>query len=69
MGPVGGACGWGQWVELLADQCVCLSLELPVGELAEGMGLLRVPAMPELRGIPVTGFSPTDLDLDSICYK
>ena len=77
MGCVGGACGWGLWVGPVGGtsgwSCwptsVCLSLELPVGELAEGMGLLRVPAMPELRGIPVTGFSPTDLDLDSICYK
>lgn len=64
VGPVGGTSGWSCW-----PTSVCLSLELPVGELAEGMGLLRVPAMPELRGIPVTGFSPTDLDLDSICYK
>lgn len=56
MGPVGGT-------------VVCVSSELKVGELAEGMGLLRIPAMPELRGIPVTGFSTTDLDLDSIRYK
>ena len=40
-----------------------------MGQLAEGMGLLRIPEMPELKGIPATGFSPTDLDLDSIRYK
>ena len=66
---MGGTSGWDQWVGPVCGTIECFSSELKVGELAEGMGLLRIPAMPELRGIPVTGFSVTDLDLDSIRYK
>ncbi|CAB4055105.1 DDX55 [Lepeophtheirus salmonis] len=43
--------------------------DLPFGELASAYGLLKMPKMPELKKIKVTGFIPEKVDLNSIKYK
>jgi ATP-dependent RNA helicase DDX55/SPB4 len=43
--------------------------ELHVGGLAEGMGLLRLPRMSELKGKDLAGFTHSDIDLKEIKYS
>ncbi|EDO41335.1 predicted protein [Nematostella vectensis] len=43
--------------------------ELDLGLLAEGFGLLRLPSMPELRGVTIDSFTPHDIDYDKIRYQ
>ena len=42
--------------------------ELDWGSLATSFALLKLPAMPELRGLTITGFEQLVDDLDTVCY-
>ncbi|XP_078729700.1 ATP-dependent RNA helicase DDX55 [Lampetra fluviatilis] len=43
--------------------------DMDLGALARGFALLRLPRMPELRGVRVTGFVPDTIDTDTIPYR
>ena len=43
-------------------------LELDIGKLANGFGLLQLPKMPELKGKVIDGFRKADVDLTKIPY-
>ena len=44
--------------------------DLPFGEIATSMGLLKLPKMPELKGIKISGFvSDNSIDFNEIKYK
>lgn len=42
--------------------------DLPMGLLAKGFGLLRLPKMPELKNADVSGFVPKRMDYNQITY-
>eukprot|EP00741_Cyanophora_paradoxa_P013343 tig00020684_g12886.t1 len=42
---------------------------LQLGDIATGFGLLKLPRMPELRGMKIDGFTPFNGDVDAIPYK
>ena len=42
--------------------------ELDIGGLANSFGLLKMPSMPELKTIPITGFTPADIDTTKIAF-
>ncbi|KAK3743382.1 hypothetical protein QZH41_002130 [Actinostola sp. cb2023] len=43
--------------------------DLDLGRLAEGFGLLKLPKMPELKGVIIQGFTALDMDYDRIPYE
>ena len=46
------------------------ALDLPFGEIATSMGLLKLPKMPELKNRKITGFcNDKKFDLNEIKYK
>ena len=66
---------WSHWKCLpfihsivLNDLFVCFRLDLDLGKLATGFGLLKLPVMPELKDKTVE-FEPVDVDVEKICYK
>ncbi|EUB58515.1 ATP-dependent rRNA helicase spb4 [Echinococcus granulosus] len=44
-------------------------LELDWGSLGNAYGLLRLPQMPELKGVSIDSFIPSDVDLTKLKYK
>jgi len=47
---------------------VFFRLDLDLGKLATGFGLLKLPVMPELKDKTVE-FEPVEVDVEKICYK
>merc|ERR1719429_963456 len=43
--------------------------DLDLGGVASCYGLLRMPKMPELRGIKISNFSEVKMDMNSVAYK
>lgn len=43
--------------------------DLPMGLLAKGFGLIRLPKMPELKNADISGFEPVKMDYNSISYS
>lgn len=43
--------------------------DLPLGKLAIGFGLLKLPKMPEIKSTVVTDFQPVEIDFNSIKYS
>jgi hypothetical protein len=43
--------------------------KLDLGGVALAMGLLKLPRMPELKGVAVRGFAPDHVDVHSLQYK
>ena len=46
-----------------------LFLELDIGKLAYGYGLLHLPRMPELKGRETVNFDPVEVEPSSISYR
>ena len=43
-------------------------VDIDIGKLANGFGLIRLPKMPELKKMSSDSFTPSDIDIDSIPY-
>ena len=43
--------------------------DLDLGGIASSFGLLRMPKMPELKGIRITNFTEERMDMNSVAYK
>ena len=54
----------------LSFRALSLQLDkLDLGGVALAMGLLKLPRMPELKGVAVRGFAPDHVDVHSLQYK